>query len=156
MFWNLTSLNVWCLVRYLLFSKRRNFRLVQIESNCRRQNKFDWKVEFVLGRVKNIVGKEENAGYQHFLLLPQFFSKSFLCRVVKSRDCVVKSESVTYNFRFRLRTIQLGIKLLQKSCRLIFDMYCPVYCGTCILWSEHAEIALSVSFSRLILSVFVY
>ena len=28
-------------------------------------------------RVENTVGKEENAGYQHFLLFPQFFSKAF-------------------------------------------------------------------------------
>ena len=26
-------------------------------------------------RVGNTVGKEENAGYQHFLLFPQFFPK---------------------------------------------------------------------------------
>ena len=28
------------------------------------------KVKFVLGRIENIVGKGENAGYQHFLLFP--------------------------------------------------------------------------------------
>ena len=28
------------------------------------------KLKFVLGRVKNIVAKGENAGYQHFLLFP--------------------------------------------------------------------------------------
>ena len=28
-----------------------------------------------LGRVENIVGKGENAGYQHFLLSPQCFQK---------------------------------------------------------------------------------
>ena len=33
----------------------------------------------VLDRVENIVGKGENAGYQHFLLFPQCFQKdSFL------------------------------------------------------------------------------
>ena len=31
------------------------------------------KIKFVLGRVENIVGKGENAGYQHFLLFPQCF-----------------------------------------------------------------------------------
>ena len=30
---------------------------------------------FVLDRVENIVGKEENAGYLHFLLFPQCFQK---------------------------------------------------------------------------------
>ena len=27
-------------------------------------------------RIENIVGKIENAGYQHFLLFPQFFQKA--------------------------------------------------------------------------------
>ena len=31
--------------------------------------------KIVLGRVENIVGKGENAGYQHFLLFPQYFRK---------------------------------------------------------------------------------
>ena len=33
------------------------------------------KSKFALGRVKNIVGKGENAGYQHFLLFPQCFQQ---------------------------------------------------------------------------------
>ena len=33
------------------------------------------KVEF--HRTENIVGKEENAGYQHFHLFPQCFQKAF-------------------------------------------------------------------------------
>ena len=51
-------------------------------------------LKFVLWRAKNIVGNRENAGYQHFLLLPQYFRRlrggwgggGF----VKSPDCVVK------------------------------------------------------------------
>ena len=34
------------------------------------------KFKFVLGRVGNIVGKGENAGYQHFLVFPQCFQKA--------------------------------------------------------------------------------
>ena len=34
------------------------------------------KLKFVFGRVDNIVGKGENAGYQHFLLFPQCFQKA--------------------------------------------------------------------------------
>ena len=30
------------------------------------------KFKFALGRVENIMGKGENAGYQHFLLFPRF------------------------------------------------------------------------------------
>ena len=33
------------------------------------------KLKSGLGRVENIVGKGENAGYQHFLLFPQCFYK---------------------------------------------------------------------------------
>ena len=33
------------------------------------------KLKFDLGRVENIVGKGENAGYQHFLLFQQCFQK---------------------------------------------------------------------------------
>ena len=50
--------------------------------------KMTQKLKFVLGSIENIVGKGENAVYQHFLLCPQCFSKTF----VKSQDCVVKSK----------------------------------------------------------------
>ena len=45
----------------------------------------------VFDRGENIVGKGENAGYQHFLLFPQCFPKPTSLGVVKSRDCVVKT-----------------------------------------------------------------
>ena len=35
------------------------------------------KIKFVLGKVENIAGKRENAGYQHFLLFPQCFQKAY-------------------------------------------------------------------------------
>ena len=34
------------------------------------------KIKFVSVREENIVGKGENAGYQHFLLFPQSFPKA--------------------------------------------------------------------------------
>ena len=49
------------------------------------------KLKFVLRSKENIVGKGENCGYQHFLLFPTMFSKTYFLRVVKSPDCVVKS-----------------------------------------------------------------
>ena len=33
--------------------------------------------KFVLVKTENIVGKEENAGYQHFLLFPRCFQNTF-------------------------------------------------------------------------------
>ena len=42
-------------------------------------NKIDMteKLKFVFGRIENIVGKGENAGYQHFLHFLQCFQKAF-------------------------------------------------------------------------------
>ena len=34
-------------------------------------------------RIENIAGKEENAGYQHFLFFPQCFQKAFFSRSLK-------------------------------------------------------------------------
>ena len=53
------------------------------------------KLNFNLGRVEIIVGKRENAGYQHFYQhfspFPTVLSKAFFLRVIKSLDRVVKS-----------------------------------------------------------------
>ena len=40
-------------------------------------------VTFVFDRVENIVGKEENAGFQYFLLFPQYVQKDFFSRSLK-------------------------------------------------------------------------
>ena len=37
----------------------------------------------ILDRAENIVGKGENAGYQHFLLFPQSFQKASVSRLLK-------------------------------------------------------------------------
>ena len=43
-------------------------------------------------REENIVGKGENAGYQHFILFPfpTLLSKALSCRLVKTRDSLGK------------------------------------------------------------------
>ena len=41
------------------------------------------KLKFVLGRVENIVGKGENAGYQHFLLFPRCFQRTTFSGLLK-------------------------------------------------------------------------
>ena len=38
---------------------------------------------FISEWVKNIVGKKENAGFQHFLLFLQCFKKASLCHCVE-------------------------------------------------------------------------
>ena len=70
-----------------LFTKRQNFRLFQIESFFQKINlnetlkiyfgkgsKKIWEKEKML--EENIVGKGENAGYQHLRLFPQSFQKT--------------------------------------------------------------------------------
>ena len=37
---------------------------------------FAEKLIFVLGMIENIVGKGQNADYQHFLLFPKYFQKA--------------------------------------------------------------------------------
>ena len=46
------------------------------------------KLKIVLGRVENIVGKGENAGYQHFLLFLQFVQKAFSKGRLRSGLCL--------------------------------------------------------------------
>ena len=53
------------------------------------------KLEFVLGRVKNIVGKGENAGYQHFPLFTNFFQNVSFSRSLK---VVIVSERVNIEY----------------------------------------------------------
>ena len=65
------------------FTKQQNLRLVQIESICRRQNKCEKNLEICFGKGRNIVGKEENDGYQHFLLFPQCFEKASFSGLLK-------------------------------------------------------------------------
>ena len=75
--------------------KRQILRLVQNESTCRLQNKCKEKQKFSLGwvtRVENIVGKGENAGYQHFLLFPQCFQKASCSGSLKVGNGRVKSQ----------------------------------------------------------------
>ena len=47
-------------------------------------------IKVVFRTIGNIVGKEENAGYQHFLLFPQCFQKPFSLKCVKSCHSVLK------------------------------------------------------------------
>ena len=41
------------------------------------------KFKFVLERVENIMGKGENAGYQHFFLFQQGFQKASFIELLK-------------------------------------------------------------------------
>ena len=44
------------------------------------RTKLTEKMKFILEMVENILGKGGNAGYQHFLLFPQYFQKTSYSR----------------------------------------------------------------------------
>ena len=53
-------------------------------------------------RLENNLEKGENAGYQHFLLFPELFSKVFSVRFVKTRERVVKNRILYQKKEFRI------------------------------------------------------
>ena len=93
------------------------------------------KFKFALGRVENMVGKGENAGYivekdcekrrkcwlPAFYPFPTMFSKDLHTRVVKSHDCVVKSMASVYNIPVSLIMVQPPISM--HSCRWLPSPY---------------------------------
>ena len=45
------------------------------------------KLKFLYGRLENILGKGENAGYQHFVFFPQCFQKLSIQGSLSSGSC---------------------------------------------------------------------
>ena len=68
--------------------KQQNFRLVQIESICRLQNKFDSKMEICFGKGRKHKWKRTKCCLPAFCPFPTF-SKGLLCRVIKICHFVV-------------------------------------------------------------------
>ena len=64
-----------CVLNYL-FSKRQNFRLLKLKAFADDKINVNQQLKFHMGRLENIAGKGEIAGYQHFLLFPQCFQKA--------------------------------------------------------------------------------
>ena len=56
------------------------------------------KMQFVLGRIEIIVGKEENVGYKHFSFSHNVF-KMLLFKTIESWDCVGMGEVFTTQSR---------------------------------------------------------
>ena len=75
-----------CLTLY----QTTNFRLVQIENICRRQNERDSKFKICLGKRRHC-GKRRKCWLPAFSPFLTMFSKGFFPKVIESRDCVLKS-----------------------------------------------------------------
>ena len=62
---------------------------------------------FVFDNAENIVGKEENAGYQHFLLFPQYFQRAFYLGLLKVGIVWWRVKAVFFWF---IKTLDWAIK----------------------------------------------
>ena len=82
--WNTKKWPKTVLKKHELFTKNNNC-LDQIERICRWQSQI-WccKNDEFCRCTENIVGKGENAGYQHFLLFPQCFQKLSVAESLKT------------------------------------------------------------------------
>ena len=72
----------------------------------------------VFDRVENIVGKEETAGDQHFLLFPQYFQKASLLGSLENSGLCGKKLTLSQITNFRLfpnlKSLQTTIFNLMK------------------------------------------
>ena len=69
-----------------LFTKQQNFKPVQIQSSCIRQNDSDSKIEICVGKNRKHCGKRRKFWLPAFSPFPTMFSKAFLSRGVKNLD----------------------------------------------------------------------
>ena len=73
----------------------KSFKLVQIQSTCRRQNNNDSKTEICVGKSRKDCVKKRKCWLPAFSPFPTIFSKPFFTRGVKSQDCVVMGQLFT-------------------------------------------------------------
>ena len=73
---------------------------------------------FVYEKVENIVGKGENAGYQHFLFFQQGFQRAFSTESLKLRIAGKKLGEYVKIHKELIRYFTYGIGVLQTHCLL--------------------------------------
>ena len=83
------------LLKSSTFTRRQNFSFVLIEPFAEDKLNDTQNIKSVFHKVGNMVGKGENAGYQHFLLFPQCFQKALssaeskVCISMEAIHCVI-------------------------------------------------------------------
>ena len=71
--------SVFIFVKYIYLPNDKILDENKLKSICGRQITFFFEMMIsIFDRIENTVGEGENAGYQHFLLFPQCFSKPSL------------------------------------------------------------------------------
>ena len=131
--WKSLKFVVWESVNF--FTKWQNCRPIQIQSICRWQNKWDTKTEIWSGKGRKNCGKRRKCWLPAFSPFPTVFSKGYCLRVIKSRDCVVKSQTPFFqNVANLLWTVLKGIHIslpnskivdfqIETNCRRHFKMH---------------------------------
>ena len=97
----------------------------------------------VCDKFENVVGKGENAGYQHLLLFPQWFSKASLSRVVKTRDCLVRVNPFPNKPWFLRDCITSLLKAQQEKEKVLVMSNISFSCSAFYLFQE-----LSATFNK--------
>ena len=92
-----------------------------------RQKKVTYEVHFVMGKVENIAGKGENAGYQHFLLFAQFLAPLAVGQrayvMVRCPSCVrpsVRALTFSLNIFFAETTYRILMKFHRNVPTMVF------------------------------------
>ena len=80
-----------CLGKGQLFIKQQNFRPVQFERLCRQQYRCNFHNEFHYEKNRKHCVKRRKCWLPAFSPFPTMFSKSPFLKVIKSRDCEVKT-----------------------------------------------------------------
>ena len=83
--------------------------MIQIESIADDKLNVNDKLDFVLGRVGNVVGKRRKCWLPTFSPFPTIFSKALCFRVIKSQDCVVKIIWIHFKFIITCNLVKLQL-----------------------------------------------
>ena len=126
------------------------------------------KLKFVLDRLENVVGKGENAGYQYFLLFPQFLYPRVKDRghviftvAVIILDCAIGAnlwpmahENMTYGPKWPLKILD-GAKFYPDCAEInnvIFQISIQAYCKKFSEVNIYTRTILSKLYSKVCLS----
>ena len=89
------------------FPDDKNLTMCKLKAFAHDKTNVTFMIISAFDKVENIFGKGENAGYQHFLLFPQYFEKAFFPDASKG---VIMWERVKTQFQHLLNCRQKALK----------------------------------------------
>ena len=117
---------------YLTLYQTGNYYSVQSESLSRQQIKVGSKGSFSLDRVENIVGNEENAGCQHFLLFPQCFQKASFPGSLNT-GLFGKGLVLSISFQSMDIIVKITIYYGRSECMSLAEIFKTMHLNSCII-----------------------